>query len=444
MSDLCFVDQDLKDLRERLLPSDQERCAVLYAAESKLDDGQFRLLVREIEYPTEEDYTVQSIDRAELSPHFVARVSKRARTRNLSLIFTHTHPGTDPPKFSPIDNGGERVLADFLVSRGQHRNHAALVLSDGGMRARRLGTLEELRVVALGAKRKVEFEPNMESAEYSQVFDRQVRAFGAAGQRRLGKLCVGIIGLGGTGSIVAQQIAHLGIRRFLLIDPDILEVTNLNRVVGATPADVGSTKVAAAARYIKNFNSEATVETVVGDVVHDVVAQKLAQVDLILCCTDSHGSRAVVQQVAYQHLIPCIDVGSTIIQRDGEVAGIYGRVQLLSPTLPCLWCSELLDAAEVRRDMMNESERRLDPYIVGSREPAPSVISLNGTVVSLAVSMILGIIAEAPLDATHLIYSGIAPSLRSVSGTAKPDCFICSKNGALAWGHDRPLFTRRD
>ncbi|WP_198032712.1 ThiF family adenylyltransferase [Mesorhizobium sp. WSM2561] len=437
-------DQDLKELRERLLPSDQEHCAVLYAAECKLNDGQFRLLVREIEYPTVEDYTVQSIDRAELSPHFVARVSKRARTQNLSLVFTHTHPGVEPPVFSLIDNGGERLLADFLVSRGQHRNHAALVLSEGGLRARRLGAQEELRVIALGAKRKVEFEPLVGASDYSRVFDRQVRAFGAAGQRRLGALRVGIVGLGGTGSVASQQLVHLGIRHFLLIDPDTIEETNLNRVVGATPSDIGAGKVAVASRYIKEFNAAVGVEAITGDVVYDAVAQKLAQVDLILCCTDSHGSRSVVQQVAYQHLIPCIDVGSTIIQRKGEVTGIYGRVQLLAPTLPCLWCSELLDASEVRRDMMNESERRLDPYIVGSREPAPSVISLNGTVVSLAVTMMLGIIAEAPVNATHLIYSGMAPSVRSVRGTRKPDCFICSKNGALAWGHDRPLFTRRD
>ena len=319
------------------------------------------------------------------------------------------------------------MLADFLRGRGQRRNHAALVLSSGGLRARKLGTNDELRVLALGAKRIVEFEPWAEAPDYSKKFDRQVRAFGAAGQRRLGTLRVAIVGLGGTGSIISQQLVHLGIRRFVLVDPDLLEDTNLNRVVGATPDDVGSAKVSVASRYIKGFDATADVETVHGDVVHDAVAQKLAQVDLILCCTDSHGSRSVVQQVAYQHLIPCIDLGSTIIQRDGQVTGIYGRVQLLSPTLPCLWCSELLDPSEVRRDMMNEAERRLDPYIIGSREPAPSVISLNGTVVSLAISMILGVVAEAPLDSTHLIYSAMTPSLRSVRGTPKPDCFICSR-----------------
>ena len=151
-----------------------------------------------------------------------------------------------------------------------------------------------------------------------------------------------------------------------------------------------------------------------------------------------------MQQVAYQHLIPCIDLGSTITQGAGRITGIFGQVQLLAPDLPCLWCSELLDAAEVRRDMMNETERRLDPYIVGGDEPAPSVISLNGTVVSLAVSMLLGIVTGVPIDATHLIYNAGASTLRSVRGTAQVGCFMCSRDGAVAWGDDRPMFTRRD
>ena len=93
----------------------------------------------------------------------------------------------------------------------------------------------------------------------SDMFDRQVRAFGAAGQQRLGDTRVAIIGLGGTGSIAAQQLVHLGVRKFVLIDPDTIEVTNLNRVVGATAQDVGASKVSVAARYIKSFSSEADV-----------------------------------------------------------------------------------------------------------------------------------------------------------------------------------------
>lgn len=443
-TEICIAAADMTSLRGEVLQSQEERCAVFFAAESRRSDGQVRLLVRDIEYPEQTDYSSQGVDNAELAPAFVARVTKKAQLGRLTLVFVHTHPGIQSPRFSAVDARGEHVLAEFLSGRGLKGHHAALVMSLGGVRARLLGLGEEIRVVALGAKRVVEFDPEIDETAYSPIFDRQVRAFGAAGQQRLERLRVVIVGLGGTGSIAAQQLVHLGIRRFVLIDPDVVEEANLNRVVGATPLDLGHSKVSVAERYLQTFDGDVSTMALIGDVVHDWVARQIVDADLILCCTDSHGSRSVVQQIAYQYLIPCIDLGSTITQDEGQITGIFGRVQLLAPGLPCLWCSGLLDAAEVRRDMMNESERKLDPYIVGAREPAPSVISLNGTVVSLAVSMLLGIAAGAPIDATHVIYNACTSTLRPVSTKAQPDCFICSRKGVLGWGDGRPLFTRRD
>jgi hypothetical protein len=444
MTELCIAAADLASLRAMLFPSQQERCAVLLASESRRSDGQLRLLVREIRHPESTDYSSQEVDGAELTPSFVARIAKAALLGRLSLVFMHTHPGAHSPTFSVIDARGESALSRFLSVRGLKGSHAALVMSPGGLRARLLGTHVEVRVVSVGAKRIVEFDPELEEIAYAPIFDRQVRAFGVGGQQRLKRLHVAIVGLGGTGSMAAQQLVHLGIRRFLLIDPDLVEETNLNRIVGATKSDVGHAKVFAADRYLRAVDTQVSSVPLVGDVVRDSVARRLIDADFILCCTDSHGSRAVVQQVAYQHMIPCIDMGSTITQEDERITGIFGRVQLLAPGLPCLWCSELLDATAVRGDMMNDAERRLDPYMVGGREPAPSVISLNGTVVSLAVSMLLGIVAGAPIDATQVIYNARASTLRSVQGTSRPECFICSTKGVLARGDSGPLSTRHD
>ncbi|MHB8724020.1 MAG: HesA/MoeB/ThiF family protein [Casimicrobiaceae bacterium] len=442
--ELCIAEADMALMCGKLLVGSSERCAVLFAAQSTRSGRQFRLLVREVEFPDQADYTSQSAFKAELGPLFVAHISKRAAKDKLSLVFVHTHLDRCVPAFSRIDDDGEHVLKAFLANRKIQGNHAAMVLSEGGLRTRLLGTDEELRVVVLGNKRRVAFDPDAADSHTDAAFDRQVRAFGADGQKKLESLCVAIIGLGGTGSIMAQQLVHLGIKKFILIDPDVIENTNLNRIVNATRADLGANKAEVAAQYVRSFDQRALVDVVTGDVARDAVARRMIDADVIMCCTDSHGSRSVIQQVAYQHFIPCIDMGSTITQIRGKVTGIHGRVQLLAPGLPCLWCSELLDAGEVRRDMMSQSERKLDPYIAGSREPAPSVISLNGTVVSLAVTMLLGVAGGAPLDATRLMYDAVRPALRSVHGQPKPDCFICSRKGALAWGDNRPLLARLD
>jgi molybdopterin-synthase adenylyltransferase len=276
------------------------------------------------------------------------------------------------------------------------------------------------------------------------MFDRQVRAFGEAGQHALRQLRIAIVGLGGTGSIAAQQLAHLGVRDFLLIDPDVLDVTNLNRVAGANPDDVGKSKVQIAERHICAVATDASVRTIQDDVMRSAVARQLSNADLIFSCTDSHGSRFVIQQVSYQFLVPCVDLGVTIVALGGHITDVWGRVQLLAPGLPCLTCQGLLDPKEVRRDMMTPFERKADPYIQGEREPAPAVMSLNGTVSSLAVTMLLAIVAGVPSSARHLLYNGLTSALRTVAGVPQPNCFICSKNGAFAHGEARPLLARQD
>lgn len=444
MIELRIAATDMQVLRSALLCVGLEQCAVLFAAHGRGEDGRDRLLVRDMALPVRGDYEKNGVDHAELKPDFVARVAKRARLENLSLVFVHTHAGEKAPHFSSIDDYGEAELAAFLARRGQTNIHAAMVLSLGGLRARVLARSDDVRVVSVGDRLKVEFDPNATDEGFDAQFDRQVRAFGASGQQRLQALRVAIVGLGGTGSIVAQQLVHLGVRDFILVDADHIEVTNLNRVVGAYPEDIGRSKVEVAQRYLERVAPDVKVRSVVGDVVRTSVARRLIDADLIFCCTDSHGSRSVVQQLAYQFLLPCIDIGSTITASAGEITGIFGRVQLLGPDQPCLWCTALLSSAEVRRDMMSEFERKADPYIQGAHEPAPSVVSINGTVVSLAVTMLLGLATSVPVDSRHLIYNARTSTLRSVRGAVKERCFICSRAGVFGRGDAQQLFARQD
>jgi molybdopterin/thiamine biosynthesis adenylyltransferase len=207
---------------------------------------------------------------------------------------------------------------------------------------------------------------------------------------------------------------------------------------------VGNPKVDVAARQIHAFARDACIARVHGDIIRTRVARELLDADAIFACTDSHGSRAVLQQVAYQYFIPCIDLGTTITSAGGVVSGIFGRVQLLAPGFACLSCSDLLQPDEVRRDMMTAFERKSDPYIRGEREPAPAVISINGTIASLAMTMFLAYVIGIPSKARYLIYNAMNSTLRSARSAAKSDCYICSRFGAFAKGDAQPLFARLD
>jgi molybdopterin/thiamine biosynthesis adenylyltransferase len=444
MMEIVLAADDAAALTTRLLERDVEAAAVLLAGSHRRTDGTERLLVRETIHAEESDYARRGHLEAELTPDFVARVTKRARRDGFSMVFAHSHPGAIPPEFSAADGAGERALAGFLAHRHPERPHAALVVSAGGWNARHLGENGEARIIALGSERMVVHDPRIEAAEVAATFDRQVRAFGPAGQRALSGLHVGVVGLGGTGSIVVEQLAQLGVLAFTLVDADTLETTNLNRVAGATPRDVGTAKVEIAQRLIHRAQPLAKVRDVRGDVMRASVAKDLRDVDVIFGCTDSHGSRAVLQQLAYQYLIPCIDMGTTIVVAEGVVTHVYGRVQLLAPGHACLTCGGLLDSNEIRRDMMNAFERQADPYVQGARTPAPAVMSLNGMVSSLAVTMLLSLAARVPMKGRHVLLNAIAPSLRTVRPAQNPVCFICSRDGALARGDAWPLFARQD
>jgi molybdopterin/thiamine biosynthesis adenylyltransferase len=444
MIELVLAADDSAGIRAELIGGETEKCAILYANQTARADGTVRLLAREINHPADADYARRGLLEAELKPEFVARVTKKARSEQGAIVFVHSHPGLKAPDFSPIDSEGEKHLAAFLSHRHPALVHAALVVSAGGMRARRIGSDEAIRIISIGTNRQVIFDPTTGSHSISEVFDRQVRALGSEGQAALQRLRIAIVGLGGTGSIVAQQITHLGVRDFILVDPDILEHSNLNRLASAVPADVGQPKVEIAARAIRAFAKDASVVTIQGDVIQAHTARQLLNADVIFGCTDSHGSRAVLQQVSYQYMIPCIDMGVVIAVAERRITHVFGRVQMLAPGLACLTCSNLLDPNEVRRDMMTAFERQADPYIQGEREPAPAVMSLNGTVASLAVTMLISGITELPIPARHLLYNGLSSSLRSVRAHPKENCFICSRSGALARGDSWPLFARED
>ena len=84
---------------------------------------------------------------------------------------------------------------------------------------------------------------------------------GKASDEILNGLRVAIVGLGGGGSHIAQQLAHIGVRQFVLFDPDQIEESNLNRLVGGTVADVRNKewKVQISSRIIRAVKPEAKV-----------------------------------------------------------------------------------------------------------------------------------------------------------------------------------------
>lgn len=429
---LAFAAPAFDALKDSLLSAAPlESAAFVLARPVRTPCGSWRLVAYDVMVVAEDGYAHRSVARITLPPSTMAPIFGRARREQAALLLTHTHPGGELNP-SRRDREGESLLIPALQRLVPDVPHGRLIIGPDAVHATLFpptGGEEILRVTEVGPDVQWLNSWSEPGQATDEAVDRQVRALGADGQRLLSDLRVTIVGLGGTGSIVAEQLAHLGVRQFLLIDPDRLELTNCNRVVGASRADVGRLKVDIARDLIARISTEAMVEALAADVCDQPVVRRILDTDFFMLCTDSHGSRAVLNQLAYQYVLPGIDLGVVIDVRDPAASQIVGRVQMLGPRLPCLLCGSVLDAEAVRRDLLTPAARAQDPYILGAAVPAPAVISVNGATASLAVTMLLSAVTGVKVASRHQLLRLHAGVVSILAGSSVATCPNCSDQG---------------
>lgn len=442
MNRLVFAGSEYGDMRAGLLSdSPLESAGAIIARAGQGQEG-LRFVVTDILVSDARDYDDRSDVRAVLKPAFVARALKLARNLEASLFLVHTHPFQAWPDFSAVDESGEAVIAPTIYGRAPAGPHGSIVLGSSGFAARVIDchghVLESIDIVAEAAA-KVRVHSRAGETAFDAMYDRNIRAFGREGQRHLGNLHVGVVGVGGTGSFVVEELSRLGVGRLTLIDDEEIETTNLNRVIGSTQNDVGRAKVEVLADAARRTRPDIIVTEVRDSVLREDVARRLLDCDLVFCCTDSHGSRAVINQIAYQYLVPTFDVGVRIDADKGSVTSANWRVQMLAPGLPCLACHPLLSPDAVRRDLQTPEARNADPYIVGFQEPQPAVVSINGSATSSAVTMFLTAVTGLPSEIRHLVGRPIEGTVRAAVGKPATGCVVCAEENAFRRADSWPL-----
>jgi molybdopterin-synthase adenylyltransferase len=438
---LVFQWGGVRGMRAKLLAdAPLESAQFLFARPVRTPSGSWRLLVCDSMELEDHDYRVRSEAALEIPPTVVAEAMRRARSNGLSIVVAHSHPFAGSVTPSVRDLAGEGFLVPALRRRIPDVPHARLIVGPDSIHAAMFDPTDgeyPLSIVEVGEgiesfTTRARVEPAAQNS--TSTYERQVRAFGSTGQEKLGALSIAIVGLGGTGSLVAQQLAHLGVQDFLLVDPDVVEATNLNRVVGATAGDILRPKVLVASEFIRSINPSANVKALAADIRDQETVRSLLDSDVFFCCTDSQGSRAVLSQLAYQFWLPGIDVGVAIHGNDRGITHISGRVQMLAPTLPCLLCCGVLDPETVRRDLLSAEARARDQYIVGVPTPQPAVISINSTASSLAVTMFLSAVTGIPMAARNVRLRLETGIVSRVESRATAGCPVCSGTGASGRG----------
>ena len=226
--------EDFDQLKQQLFPGDcDEHGAVLLAGTSHLN-GQLTLHVRELHRARDGvDYVDGTIGYRALHPTFIHKLITRARDQRLAYLAVHNHDADQNVSFSHIDLQSHERGYPALVQIARGMPVGALVVGHRAIQADvwnpdgRRFELDEAVIVGNTIQR-VSPSPQRHSSPHGlAMFDRQIRMFGNLGQKELARCHVGIIGLGGIGSLVAEYLARLGVGHFQLVDPDVVELRSL-------------------------------------------------------------------------------------------------------------------------------------------------------------------------------------------------------------------------
>jgi hypothetical protein len=442
----------IDDLRSHLLiDRTREQMAITLCGVARTN-GCVRLLGRHLVLMPPEAFAHQSAGGLVLDRSVQQHVLQLAARERLSQVDWHTHPGeSSTVDFSGIDDRSEHELALYLSTRLPGTLYGSVVLNTRAASARVWQVRNrEARPIPIPVPKLDNADLRDDSREAAAIddrFDRQVRAFGAAFQQRLRMLKVGVVGTGGTGSIVIEQLARLGVSEWVLVDPDRVEISNLNRLVGATARDVEEErlKVEVAARNIRRVDPRARIQTLAVSVYNPSVLKKLKDCDLLIAATDNEASRLVLNGFACQYLIPLLHLGVNLEPEEAQgFKDISGEVVIPELGAWCLLCAGVIDPQRAAWDLAGTQERaQLANRGYLSDTPAPAVYHLNGVVASLAAAEIHNFVWRYKPLRRYLVYRELEGELMTLQVPAAENCIHCGPEGQRGLGDLIPFWLPR-
>ncbi len=158
--------------------------------------------------------------------------------------------------------------------------------------------------------------------------------WGIEGQERVLRAHALVIGAGGLGSPAALYLGAAGVGQLTLVDPDQVDLTNLQRQIAHTTARVGQPKVASARAAVADINPEVSVQGIAARADAALLADLVPQADVVLDCTDNFTTRQAINAACVRHGKPL--VSGAAIRLDGQVA-VYDPRDPASPCYACLF-----------------------------------------------------------------------------------------------------------
>ena len=371
------------------------------------------------------------------------KIMNLATQSNSILVEIHSHPfsfhGVD---FSSLDKDGQKSMMNYLKDAVSAKTYTALVVGPDSVKGHLLFSnekkpriIDQIRIVGLNSTflRPDGKNPNSSKCDSNEnIYQRQSLALGIRGNDAIRNVKAGIVGLGGIGSIVNQQLAHLGVSQITYVDDDVLERSNLHRVVGSSSPDVGKAKVDIANRTARKINPRIKARAIRDNVRSKECLETLKDCDVIFGCMDTDSGRLILSELASAYLIPYIDAAVGITVENDRIVEAGGRILVWTPDKACLNCANEIDMRVAAEELESAKEiefRKRHGYVVGAHVPEPAVISLNGTVASMAVTEYLCMFSGIRSCRNYTHYDFMEQKTVQRIINQKENCVICGNQG---------------
>ncbi|HVM15860.1 MAG TPA: ThiF family adenylyltransferase [Egibacteraceae bacterium] len=322
------------------LRDDRELAGVLLAR--IIDDaGGITMLGRELCPAPDESYVDRRPDGVSVRSTGWVPAVRKSHGDNAMAVFVHTHP-RGRAFFSSRDDRVDEELRIAFARLAAVPRYASVVIAGDSSRplvAARFWTGAEYQPVAVRvAGQSLTISVATSDVRELPTFDRQLRALGRDGQQTLHSLTAGVVGAGGTGSPVFEQLVRLGVGSIVVIDDDVVTAPTVARGYGSGVADIGRPKVEVLQDLAARVGLGTEVDAVVGNIRNRTSVAALRHCDVVFCCADGHAARLVLNRWAYWHLAPVIDVAVLVSSVDNRVLGVDGRLTWLAPGTAYLLC----------------------------------------------------------------------------------------------------------
>ncbi len=398
---LRILEAQVNSLYSHLFPGDNLEAVSILVCGHHISTSNTVLTVNEIfNVPHEE--CVRDTNFIHWKTDSIIPILEKAAKNGATILKIHSHP-TGYDQFSELDNESDLRLMPSIYGWIDGNNpHGSLVMLPNKTIFGRIVTYDnkfyELNKISIIGD-TLEIFQSCKSKTNQNITLRNAQTFGTGTTELLKSLKIGVVGASGTGSSLIEQLVRLGVGEIVIIDPDIVEEKNLNRIINATIKDCEEQRFKV--DVLKDMIHKIGFSTEVKTFNQNIYDSRIAIRELILCdfifgCVDSVDGRHLINQISTFYLIPYIDLGVKL-DADGEggISQINGAVHYIKPGEGSLmsrgvYDKEALESANLyRQNPLEFMERLKEKYIKNVNVNSPAVISINMLVSSYAVNEFL-------------------------------------------------------